>query len=88
MLASLEVVMWSVRFQRLDLLEERPAVSGGREKAQREEMRCQVESDTAEGPVAKTMRVLLAPSFGKGERLFDRESEVRCFCTERATEER
>ena len=42
-----------------------PAVSGGRKKTQREELQCQVESDTDEGPVV-TMRVLLAPSLGKG----------------------
>ena len=31
-------------------------------KTRREELQCQVENDTAEGPVVKTMRVLLAPS--------------------------
>ena len=47
---------------RVGLLGERPAVSGGREKTQREELQCQVMSDTAEGAVVKTMRVLLVPS--------------------------
>ena len=34
-------------------------------KTQREGLRCSVESDAAEGPVVKTMRVLLAHSLGK-----------------------
>ena len=37
------------------LLEERPAISGRREKTQREELQCQVEDDTAEGLVEKTV---------------------------------
>ena len=43
-------------------LEERPAVSGGREKTQREELQCHVENDTVEGPAVKTMRILLVPT--------------------------
>ena len=42
------------------LLEERPVVSGGREKTQREELQSQMENDAAGGPVLKIMRVLLA----------------------------
>ena len=58
------------------LLEERPAVSGGRERTQREELQCHVESDTAEGAVVKTRRVLLAPSFGK-----ENDCSVEGLCT-------
>ena len=50
---------------RVGLLEERPAVSGRREKTQREELQCQVEDDTAEGLVVKTMKVLLVTSLGQ-----------------------
>ena len=49
----------------------RPAVSGGREKTQREGLRCKVENDAAEGPVVETMRDLLAIQFGTRERSFD-----------------
>ena len=49
---------------RVGLLEERPAVSGRREKTQREELQCQVEDDTAEGLVAKTVKILLVTSLG------------------------
>ena len=48
-------------------LQERPAVSGGRERTQREELQCQVENDTAEGSVVKTMRILLVPSLVEGD---------------------
>ena len=50
---------------RVGLLEERPAVSGRREKTQREELQCQVEVDTAEGLVAKTVKILLVTSLGR-----------------------
>ena len=50
---------------RVGLLEERPAVSGRREKTQREELQCQVEDDTAEGLVAKTFKILLVTSLGR-----------------------
>ena len=40
---------------RVGLLEERPAASGRQEKTQREELQCQVEDDTAEGLVVKTV---------------------------------
>ena len=50
---------------RVGLLEERQAVSGRREKTQREELQCQVEDDTAEGLVAKTVKILLVTSFGR-----------------------
>ena len=50
---------------RVGLLEERPAVSGRREKTQREELQCQVEDDTAEGLVAKTVKILLVTSLGR-----------------------
>ena len=56
---SLEVALWSIRFQELDCLEERPAVSGRRVKTQRGELQCEVEDDTAEGLVVKIMNVLL-----------------------------
>ena len=42
---------------RVGLLEERPAASGRREKTQRGELQCQVEDDTAEGLVVKTVWV-------------------------------
>ena len=50
---------------RVGLLEERPAVSGRREKTQREELQCQVKDDTAEGLVAKTVKILLFTSLGR-----------------------
>ena len=50
---------------RVGLLEGRLAVSGRREKTQREELQCQVEDDTAEGLVVKTMKVLLVTSLGQ-----------------------
>ena len=50
---------------RVGLLEERPAVSGRREKTQREELQCQVEDDTAEGLVVKTVKILLVTSLGR-----------------------
>ena len=40
---------------RIGLLEERLVVSGVREDTQREELQCQVEDDTAEGLVVKTV---------------------------------
>ena len=56
---------------KVGLLGERPAVSGGREKTQREELQCRAGSDTAKGPVVKTVRVLLVLSLGEGKRSFD-----------------
>ena len=50
---------------RVGLLEERPAVSGRREKTQREELQCPVEDDTAEGLVVKTVKILLVTSLGR-----------------------
>ena len=50
---------------RVGLLENRPAVSGVREETQREELQCQVEDDTAEGPVAKTEKALLVTNLGQ-----------------------
>ena len=50
---------------RVGLLEERLAVSGRREKTQREELQCQVEDDTAEGLVAKTVKISLVTSLGR-----------------------
>ena len=58
---------------KVGLLGKRPAVSGGREKTQREGLKCKVESDAAEGRVVKTMMVLLAPSLRKGEGSVDNE---------------
>ena len=77
---------------KVGLLRVQPAVSGGREKMQREELRCKMENDAAEGPVVKTMRVLLAPCLGKGRdhltaglctfRVVDRvKGEVRFPCS-------
>ena len=37
------------------------------DETQREELQCQVENDTAEGSVVKTVRVLLVPSLGEGD---------------------
>ena len=56
---------------KVGLLGERPAVSGGRERTQREGLRCKVESGAAEGPEVKIMKVLLATSLrkGKGQRV-------------------
>ena len=51
---------------KVGLLDERPAVSGGREKTQREELQCQVESDTAKGWAVKTMTVLSDPRLVRG----------------------
>ena len=51
------------------LLEERPEVRR-REKMQREELQCQVENDTAEGPVAKDHEGSVGSHFGKGDRSF------------------
>ena len=59
-MAILEVVLWSFRFQEL-----RPAVSGRREKTQREELQCQVKDDTAEGLIAKTVKISLVTSLGR-----------------------
>ena len=56
---------------KVGLLGERPAVSGGREKKQREELQCRAGSDTAEGLVVKTMSVLSVLSLGDGKRSFD-----------------
>ena len=64
------------------------SVLGGRRKAQREGLRCKVESDAVEGTVVETTKVLLAPILGKGNsrlttglcafRVIDRgKSEVR-----------
>ena len=50
---------------KVGLLGERPA---GREKTQREELQCRAGSDTAKGPVVKTMRVLCVLSLGEGKR--------------------
>ena len=40
---------------RVGLSEERPAVSGRREKMKRGELQCQVDDDTSEGLVVKTV---------------------------------
>ena len=53
---------------KVGLLGERPA---RREKTQREELQCRAGSDTAKGPVVKTMRVLSVLSLGEGKRSFD-----------------
>ena len=50
---------------KVGLLGERPA---GREKTQRLELQCRAGSDTAKGPVVKTMRVLSFLSLGDGKR--------------------
>ena len=50
---------------RVGLLEERPAVSGRRERTQREELQCQVEDDTAEGMVVKTVTDRIFTSLGQ-----------------------
>ena len=50
---------------KVGLLGERPA---GREKTQREELQCRAGSDTAKGPVVKTVRVLSVLSLGEGKR--------------------
>ena len=47
---------------KVGLLEKRLAVSGGREKTQREGLRSEMERDAAEGPIVKTIRVLLVTS--------------------------
>ena len=57
--------MWVCPTPRVGLLEERPAVSGRREKTQRGELQCQEDEDTAEGLVVKTMKVLLVTSLGR-----------------------
>ena len=56
---------------KVGLLGERPAVSEGRETAQREGLRCKVESDAGERSVVKILQVLLAPSLRKGNDQFD-----------------
>ena len=56
---------------KVGLLEERPAVSGGAEKTQREELRCKLESDAAEGPVCEDHDGSVGTQFGKGEGSFD-----------------
>ena len=65
LMVILEVVMWSIRFPRVGLLEERPAVSGRREKTQRGELQCQVQDDTAEGLVVKTVTNKIFTSLGQ-----------------------
>ena len=79
---------------------ERPVVSGGRGKTQREELRCKAESDAAEGPVVKIRRVLFhvvdrgkseawlssSRAHGHMERLL--EFTWICACMEGATEDR
>ena len=50
---------------RVGLFEERPAVSGRREKTQREELQCQVDVNTPEGLVVKTVKILLVTSLGR-----------------------
>ena len=54
-----------VPIPKVGLLGERPAVSG-EEGRKRNEKNCKVESNTAEGPVMKTRRVLLAPNLENG----------------------
>ena len=50
---------------RVGLLEERLAVSGRRERTQREEQQCQVEDDTAGGMVVKTVTKKIFTSLGQ-----------------------
>ena len=50
---------------KVGLLGERPTISGGREKTQRDGFPCKVESDAGEGAVVKATKVLLAPSMRK-----------------------
>ena len=49
----------------LGLLEERPSVSGRREKTQRGELQCQVEDDTSEGLVVRTTTNNIFTSLGR-----------------------
>ena len=65
LVAILDGVMWSFRFQELDCRKSAERFQEG-EKTKRKESQCQVESDTATGPVSKTMRVLFLPSLGEG----------------------
>ena len=50
---------------KVGLLGDRPAVSGGRQKTQRDGLQCKVESDAVEGPVVKATKVLCTPSLRK-----------------------
>ena len=63
-MASLEVEMWVVRFQRLDCWKKDQRSQEG--ESRRNEKSCIVKWRTTPGSVVKTNRVLLAPSMGKG----------------------
>ena len=67
---------------KVGLLGERPA---GREKTQREELQFRAGSDTAKGPVVKSVRVLSVLSLGEGKRSFD--SGIACRVTDRGKSE-